>query len=85
MYYTALRLKAESDGVVGSELVRLFSDRSGVATTETAYRKLLQRARRQFGELLLRNVADTLSVPTRDELARELADLKLLIYCNELL
>ena len=84
-YYTALRLKAESEGVVGSELVRLFSDRSGTATTETAFRKLLQRARRQFGELLLKNVAETLAVPTRDELMRELADLKLLVYCNDLL
>jgi RNA polymerase sigma factor (sigma-70 family) len=84
-YYTALRLKAESNGVVGSDLVRLFSDRSSTATTETAFRKLLQRARRQFGELLLKNVAETLAVPTRDELMRELADLKLLIYCKDLL
>lgn len=84
-FYTALRLKAAAEGVVGADLARRFSIQTGTETSETAFRKLLQRARRQFGEMLLVNVAETLVVPTRDELARELAELKLLVYCSDLL
>ena len=84
-YFTALKLKADRAEVSSVELAELFNAaRAEVALiSETAFRKTLQRARDRFGELLLREVADTLAVPTRAELERELIELRLLIYCGD--
>ena len=85
MYFTALKLKATETPRLGVELAELFSKQTQSVASDEAFRKVLQRARRRFGELLLRLVADTLAIPTRDELEHELAELKLLAYCRELL
>jgi RNA polymerase sigma-70 factor (ECF subfamily) len=85
MYFLALKLKAVETDRSSAELARLYSERIQVETSDEAFRKILQRARRRFGELLLNIIAETLAVPTREELQRELAELKLLPYCHALL
>ena len=85
MFFLALKLKAVESELSSAELARLYSQRIQVETSDEAFRKILQRSRRRFGELLLNIIADTLAVPTREELQRELAELKLLVYCDTLL
>ena len=53
--------------------------------TETGVRKLLQRARAQFAEALLDDVAHSLGHPAPDALEQELIDLDLLPYCRDAL
>lgn len=85
LYFVALKLKATSAADSGPCLVDEFSRMTDTQLSEEAFRKHLQRARRRFGELLLSNVAATLAIPTREEVERELADLKLLSFCGGLL
>ncbi len=84
-YFLALKLKAVETDLSSGDLARLYSERIQLETSDEAFRKILQRARRRFGELLLNIIAETLAVPTREELQRELAELKLLPYCHALL
>ncbi|MBL8814165.1 MAG: sigma-70 family RNA polymerase sigma factor [Planctomycetaceae bacterium] len=85
LYYSALKLKATETGQPSQELATLFSNQTETSISDTAFRKLLQRARERFGELLLQNVASTLSLQTREELERELMDLQLHAYCRTIL
>lgn len=85
MYHVALKLKAVEVNRPSVELAEFYSQQVKSETSSDAFRKVLERARRRFGELLLHIVADTLAIATRDELERELSDLKLLAYCKELL
>ena len=86
-YFTALKLKADHSRTSSTALAESFNAVRAEATpiSEPAFRKTLQRARDRFGELLLREVAETLAVPTRAELERELIELRLLTYCGSLL
>ncbi len=85
LYFVTLKLKATSAADSGPCLVDEFSRMTDTQLSEEAFRKHLQRARRRFGELLLSNVAATLAIPTREEVERELGDLKLLSFCGGLL
>ena len=86
-YFTALKLKADRSAAASAELAESFNAARAEAApiSEPAFRKTLQRARDRFGELLLREVAETLAVPTCAELERELIELRLLTYCGSLL
>jgi RNA polymerase sigma factor (sigma-70 family) len=84
-YYAALRLKADEPGLTGSDLAeRLAASGHGPYTT-AGVRQLLHRARESFSTLLMEEVARSLTNDDPDELASELADLDLLIYCREAL
>lgn len=85
MYFAALKLKATESSRSSAELAEIYSRQVSVSTSDEAFRKTLQRARHRFAELLLQAVAETLAIPTRDELECELIELKLLSYCGSLL
>ncbi len=53
--------------------------------TDTALRKVLQRARAHFADVLLEEVERSLGEPTIDALEQELIDLDLLAYCRSAL
>ncbi|NOX55527.1 MAG: sigma-70 family RNA polymerase sigma factor, partial [Planctomycetes bacterium] len=53
--------------------------------TAAGIRKVLQRSREQFSDLLLREVARTLEAPTREELEEEVVSLGLQAYCRSAL
>jgi RNA polymerase sigma-70 factor (ECF subfamily) len=84
-FHTALRSKAEAPGLSAADLAaRLGGDR-GRAYSEVAVRKLLQRARGRFAELLVEEVARSLPGCSPAELEQELIDLDLLGYCKSAL
>ncbi len=85
MFFLALKLKAVESDRSSANLARIYSEQIQVETSDDAFRKILQRSRRKFGELLLNIVSETLAVPTREELQHELAELKLLSFCDILL
>ena len=83
-YYTLLRLKAEEPDLSSAEMAaRLTAQlRPEAPWSETALRKLLQRAREEFAELLVRQVHHSLEDPGLEELEAELVELGLHAYCR---
>jgi RNA polymerase sigma-70 factor (ECF subfamily) len=84
-FHTVLRWKAEVQGLSAAELAGRLGAAQGRAYSEVAARKLLQRARRRFAELLVEEVAHSLPGCTPAELEQELIDLDLLSYCRSAL
>jgi RNA polymerase sigma-70 factor (ECF subfamily) len=84
-FYTALRRKADQPQIRSAELAEELHRRLGHAYTEAGARKLLQRARGRFADLLLAEVARSLERPGRAALEQELVELDLLAYCRDAL
>lgn len=80
--HAALKLKAEFPKETDQILAQLLSERTGQALSHDAFRKLLQRARERFAELVYQIVAESLRAPSPDRIAEELGDLGLLRYCR---
>jgi RNA polymerase sigma-70 factor (ECF subfamily) len=78
--YDVLRLKADDPNRTSAQLAELLTAKYKVELTVPNIRQMIHRARTQFAELLVAEVAD--SIPSKDpmEIDSELADLKLLIY-----
>lgn len=83
MYYTALRLAVDHPMEKSEWLAGQAAQQLGREVTAAAFRKQLSRARQFFARLVLEEVAQTLTDPTRDALEAELADLGLLPYVRE--
>lgn len=83
-YYTALRYQSERAGLTGAELAeRLNADlRPAKPLTEAALRKVLQRAREKFADLLVEEVARSLQARSLDEVEQEIIDLGFHVYCR---
>lgn len=77
-----LRFRAEYPDLRSHEVAERLGPRLGKAVTGEWVRQTIHRARERFGEFLLAEIADTLSEPSADALADELADLELLQYCQ---
>jgi RNA polymerase sigma-70 factor (ECF subfamily) len=84
-YYTVLRLRAENNELSSTELAERLSAQLGHAVSADWVRTRLKRARDQFADLLLGELAQSLDSPTRERLEEELADLRLLPYCQDAL
>ncbi|HVK14302.1 MAG TPA: hypothetical protein VM597_36510 [Gemmataceae bacterium] len=86
-YYAALRMHADQPELTSAQLAEHLTATLGPveAYTDAGVRKLLQRARESFTDLLVEEVAG--SVPTRDHdrLERELIDLGFHGYCRRAL
>jgi len=82
-YHTALRYQSER-GLTGAELAeRLNADlRPAKPFTEAALRKILQRAREKFADLLVGEVARSLQARSLDEVEQEIIDLGFHVYCR---
>jgi hypothetical protein len=68
--------------VRSAQLARRMSARSGRRVTTAGVRQLLCRARQRFADCLVAAVARSLLSPSRDDVERELVELKLLEYCK---
>lgn len=79
--YAALRAKADEPTLSAEELARRLAQGATPPAVATV-RQWLHRARERFAELLLDEVAHSLGNENLDELADELAELKLLVYCE---
>jgi RNA polymerase sigma-70 factor (ECF subfamily) len=84
-YYEVLRFRAENREATSAEMARRLGARLGKSVTPEWVRQTLRRAREQFAGLLLEELAQSLESPTREALAEELAELRLLTYCREAL
>jgi RNA polymerase sigma-70 factor (ECF subfamily) len=82
-YYAVLRLRAESNDLSSAEMAQRLTVQLGHAVSADWVRTRLKRAREQFADLLLDELAQSMDNPTRTRLEEELADLRLLAYCQE--
>lgn len=82
--YTVLQMHCENPECTSAQLAEQLTARLRPDSpfTDTHCRKLLQRARERFTDLLVDEVAGTLANPSREELERELTDLGLMAYCR---
>lgn len=80
--YAALRLKADFPDRTDQDLAQQLTEHSGHDVSHEAFRKLLQRARERFAEIVYRVVAESLQDPTADRVSEELGELGLLRYCR---
>jgi RNA polymerase sigma factor (sigma-70 family) len=83
-YYSVLRLRADNPDMSSGAMAQALNQqlRPTPALSDAGVRKILQRARERFAELLLQEVARSLGDSSRDALEQELASLRLLPYCQ---
>jgi RNA polymerase sigma factor (sigma-70 family) len=84
-YHAALLLRVESPEMPSAEMAARMMERLGRPITPENARKALQRAHAKFADLLLDQVAASLTDPTAAELEEELKALDLLKYCRSAL
>jgi RNA polymerase sigma-70 factor (ECF subfamily) len=86
-YYSVLRFRSGNPEASSAEMaVRLSGQlQPPCPFTEAGIRKALQRARAQFADALIEEVAHSLDHPTHDALEQELIALNLLSYCRSAL
>lgn len=81
-YHTVLRFRAERPELRSAQMAEELTARLGKPLTADGVRQTLHRARAQYVELLLDEVARSLPQPTREALEEELAELNLLEFCR---
>ena len=83
-FFHALQYRSRHPQATSAEMAQALTESLHPARAFTAagMRKILQRAREQFADLLLREVAHTLESPTREELEEEVISLGLQAYCG---
>jgi RNA polymerase sigma-70 factor (ECF subfamily) len=84
-YHTLLRWKTEQPALRSGVLGERLRARSGKPLTEEGVRKLLQRARERFADLLVDEVARSLETADPEQIEQELIELGLLTYCRSAL
>jgi RNA polymerase sigma-70 factor (ECF subfamily) len=82
-YYAVLRLRAENNDLSSAEMAERLTVQLSHAVSADWVRTRLKRAREQFADLLLDELAQSIDNPTRARLEEELADLRLLAYCQD--
>src|SRR5262245_41024548 len=80
--FAVLRFRADNPNLPSSEMAARLSAQLGRPFTAAGVRQALHRAREEFADLLLEQVAQSLAVPTPERIEEELSDLGLLAYCR---
>jgi RNA polymerase sigma-70 factor (ECF subfamily) len=85
--FSVLHFRAAHPQATSQEIAQKLNDELNPrhSFTDQGTRKLLQRARDKFSDLLLNEVIRSLDAPSWDELEKELIDLGLLSYCRSAL
>lgn len=81
-FYQVLRFRAEHPKMASPQMVQHLAGRLGQPLQASAVRQMLHRAREKLANMLVDEVAASLSRPTADEIASELQELRLLDYCR---
>ncbi len=81
-FATVLRLRHDHPQLRSEQLAELLGTRLNRPVSAEMARKWQQRAKEKYADLLLDEVASTLSDATADQLAEELIDLGLYEYCR---
>jgi RNA polymerase sigma factor (sigma-70 family) len=86
-FHAVLRFKSQNPHVKSAEMASRLSAELQPRRpwTEAGIRKLLQRARERFSEILLQEVSRSLEDPTPERLEEELIELGLFTYCHSAL
>lgn len=84
-YFTVLHLCATYPGEGSRQLAARASSLDGTTLTADAFRKQVSRARREFAQLLVHEVAKTLDRPSSTDVEEELVDLGLMTYVHDYL
>jgi RNA polymerase sigma factor (sigma-70 family) len=86
-FYSVLHFRVEHPAATSPEMAARLTEQlqPDQPFTETSIRKTLQRARLQFADLLIDDVAHSLGRHTPEDLEQELIDLDLLSYCRSAL
>jgi RNA polymerase sigma-70 factor (ECF subfamily) len=82
-YYTVLKMRAENNQLSSAQMAESLAAELGQPVSPDWVRTRLKRARAQFADLLLGELAQSMDNPTRERLEEELADLQLLMYCQD--
>ena len=85
LYYTLLRYKTEHPEARAVQLGDHLRAQHGKVLSVEGVRQLLHRAREQFAELLLEEVARSVPTADTDSVEQELLELNLLDYCRSAL
>jgi RNA polymerase sigma factor (sigma-70 family) len=83
--YTLLRLRTKYPDDTSEQLAVRLGQKTGQTVRADAVRQKLRRARVQFADLLISEIANGLSNPTADKIEDELADLGLMSLVRTLL
>jgi RNA polymerase sigma-70 factor (ECF subfamily) len=83
-FHSVLKFRTENPKCDSAEMARQLTDalRPPRPFTATSVRKVLQRARARFADLLVDEVSHSLGNPGLDQIEEELIDLDLLSYCR---
>jgi RNA polymerase sigma-70 factor (ECF subfamily) len=86
-FFTILRLRTEQPQLSASEAAKQLTAqlRPAEPFTDSGVRKILQRARELFADLLVDEVARSLKTSSLDRLEQEVSDLGLQVYCQRAL
>ena len=86
-YFTALRARTDQPELTSTELAERMTSqlRPDTPFTDAGVRKLLQRAREVFTDLLVEEVAGSVPTRERSRLEQELIDLGFFGYCRQAL
>lgn len=84
-YHTILRLQMEDEKRSAQQTAEYLNEtlRPRHPYSEPGVRKILQRARERFADLLIQEVELSLQTSDLDEVEAELSDLGLLVYCRK--
>jgi hypothetical protein len=80
-----MRLRVDRPEAASAELAELLGARHGRTYTAAGVRQLLHRARERFSELLLDDVRRSLEGAAMERVQEELAELRLLKYCQDVI
>jgi RNA polymerase sigma-70 factor (ECF subfamily) len=87
VYYSLLRLRSDHPAMTSAELAERLNERqqAGATFTEAAVRKILQRARDRFTDILVEEVSRSIRSPSPEMLEEELIDLGFHPFCRRAL
>ncbi|HEY4234642.1 MAG TPA: sigma-70 family RNA polymerase sigma factor [Lacipirellulaceae bacterium] len=81
-YHTVLRYRVDHPDARSPELAEGLSKQLGKPINAGAVRVLIHRAREEYGDILLKEITDSLPDDSLDEAEQELIELGLLDYCR---
>lgn len=81
-WYSVLQLRVKNPEMRSADLARAVGEQLDKPITSANVRVLLHRAREKFSVLLIETISNSLNSTSADDIENELADLKLLEYCQ---
>ncbi len=82
-YHDVMRLRVDQPDLASADIAVSLGAKHGKEYTPAGVRQLLHRARERFSELLLDDVRRSLEGAPMERVQEELADLRLLKYCQD--